>query len=238
MKIASMRKFVAKYNGFIVLFGALIVAATFAVKDAWREKLKDDSDTANSTINILLMRDDSLKLSDDLHGIQKDLARVQASLGTKQTTTGQATPTKKPDEPLDDPTLPIFHVLNNLDEFANSYPCENVWKKLTEFSKELATLEETCSQYKENEGTGQNPENRMGLFLKCRLGSSALLTEIEAYKVSILANSLGIRAQKRKEYEHATRYGYLLFSLGLVVSVLPKLLAEKDSEEPDLELMD
>lgn len=242
MRIVRIRRALKKYNGVVVLLGALIVAALFFVKDAWREKLKDDSDAANAAINLLMMRDDNLNTADGLKTIQKEVDELKTALAVQHVAmnnkSAQRQPPPKPDAQPDDPLLPIYVVLNNLDEFANSYPYEDVWKKIHEFSDELARLAVIKSQYDDNEQTGKNPLAQMGLFLQYTVGGTALLVQIDAYKVSLTANSIGEREQRKKQYERATRYGYALFLLGLTVTVLPKLIGvedkEKDADETDI----
>jgi hypothetical protein len=236
MNAAKFRRFLKVYNGWVVLFGALIVAATFAVKDAWREKLKDDSDAADASLTIMSMRDDSRLLADELESVAKQIDDIQKNIEAKSQSA-------KPSQPIpasaDKPpeVTAIYHALIILDAFADSYPYEDVRPKSQEFSKRLAALEALRLKYYKNEEneTVAAEDPQMNLFMEIVFGRTALLNDIELYKGLLFLNSIETRADKKKEYEHATYYGYVLFGLGLIVTVLPKLLgAEEESSESDI----
>lgn len=137
-------------------------------------------------------------------------------------------------------TIAIYYALNPLDDFENSYPYEDLSAKRHEFSKELSDLENLRAQYNDNKdrATVAAQRSQTSAYIQLSLGISALLAKIEAYKVYLFANSIAIRYRKKKEYEHATYFGYALFGLGLVVSVLPKLFGSEEGEAPESDIFD
>ncbi|HXM22616.1 MAG TPA: hypothetical protein VN948_15270 [Terriglobales bacterium] len=82
----------AKRRRLLPVIGATIVLATFVVKDAWRENLKDLVDSIENAQNVFLIRDDSKAVTSQLRVIEQKIDRIEqvSTLTTKDPFTGIA----------------------------------------------------------------------------------------------------------------------------------------------------
>jgi hypothetical protein len=118
--------------------GATIVLATFVVKDAWRESLKDLIDSIDSAQNVFLIRDDSKAVTFQLRVIEQKIDGIdqRTALTTKDpfTTIGINSQLMITRELLDN----IDGDLDKVSRLAEKVPSQEGHKKiLEELQKQL-----------------------------------------------------------------------------------------------------
>jgi hypothetical protein len=234
LRTRRIQRFMKKRKLWFTIIGTFIIAATYVVKDAWREGLKDDADTINYAINVLLSKQDGELRTSNVEQIQSQIADLKLTFQAYAATKGAKAP--EPVEPdLGKAVMPIYRSLSNLTEYFSTVPDKEGEFRMIELSDKFVKLESLRSQYEYPNGD-LNPKLRSTqLFLQVRIGITALLTEVETFQISVITSATRKKADSRARYVRATHWSYLLFGVGLLFNLLPKLFGadeEGKSDEP------
>lgn len=76
----SAKVFFRKRQELFVIVGWLIIVATFITKDVFRENLNDVADSISAAETLYLLRDDNLKLHQEIDDVDADLLRVETDI--------------------------------------------------------------------------------------------------------------------------------------------------------------
>lgn len=82
--MGKIRKFVGRYDRILGFVGFLTVFATFVVKDAFREQLKELAASIDSAEHTFVLRQDSSALRSQLAAVQVTLDLVRSGIKQQQ----------------------------------------------------------------------------------------------------------------------------------------------------------
>jgi hypothetical protein len=75
---------IQRYSKLFTFLGASIVLLTFAVKEGWRESVKDLAETVDSAQNIYTLRADGLATASQLNGLTSEVEAIRAKVEDNQ----------------------------------------------------------------------------------------------------------------------------------------------------------
>lgn len=228
-----------KHKKLLPIIGAGIVLATFVVKEALREDLKDFVDAIDSAAGVFVIRGDFNSTAFQLRVIEQKIDRVE------QVTTST---TKDPFTLLVvNQQMMIFRELHegaessldNAFRLSQKFPNGRKITYQSEISKLRADLEEARKAFREEGVVVARASSRIGPDLvpigEDRISianattglfnqTNSLLTSVQALSTKILREADEIEERKQKRYDFLTKGSYLLFGIGWLLGLIGKLL--------------
>lgn len=233
--ITPYKQFVIEHAKFLSLFGAFLVFATFIVKDALRDNLKDLMSSLNAAQASFALRSDNNTLADKIDRLDDRLNSLQAQ---------QDTPTQDPVSKLQTQISGMLGVgLEDIDY--GGYELERILPVVNSIdsSKELTARIEQLTARREGLHTdgkaiirnfhagmvkGADPQadyNAAGTWvIKCRNFKKTTMDFVN--EVLRQANEAADHDEKRMEWY--TWLSYALYTLGWGLAFIGRLLGVKD----------
>ena len=220
------------------IIGAGIVLATFVIKEALREDLKDFVDAIDNAAGVFVIRGDFNSTAFQLRVIEQKIDRVE------QVTTS---PTKDPFTLLVvNQQMMIFrelhdgaqNSLDNITRLSQRFPADRKKSYQAETSKLSTDLANARRAFREEGVIIAGSSSRVGPDLvptgEDRVSianagtallnqTNAVLAAIQTLSTKILKEADDVEDSKQHRYDFLTKWSYVLFGLGWLLGLVGKL---------------
>jgi chromosome segregation ATPase len=213
----------------ITIFGALILAGTFLIKDIIGEDMKDLKDSISQSESIFRTKMEFLAVRNKLDFIQKDVSKVRDEIDSTKIKSSQQKPTRSAEESFWNSSefqyiqmrLPIDKEVENIEELAEFVPMAKEDRKtVADDKKALETLEAEAQKLDQKKHAPQDLEDSM---MSIELRASEVEIQLRYISESLL--SLAKKTEHEKEaYYKACKWGTVMcFVIGLAIALVGKI---------------
>ena len=253
-KLKSLYKYFLKHQSTLLTFlGAAIVLATFVVKDAIRENVKDLLQSIDAAQSIFVLRNDTATVIDLLRAVEKNMAlRQETTVAGK----GQLTTERLSYDLLDNVVVlngrlesTIEASLGNISELIAKLPEDRLqtrhekngevfWTddrdKLSELNKELLSIVQSsidiAAEWNEKlplQGNQKEWTTRLVQLSEkvseLERRAGNLMTDTNQFQVEIVRKAQNVAREKERDYGRYTLWSYALFVIGWLLGLVGKL---------------